>query len=140
MEQPTVGPSLRRRRPRARVAGERETQAIAAALGRAIREWRRAHGVTLEQLAAQVGIGRSRLAQLELGKGGTAPLALWVATGLAIGRPLAVSFSRAVEDAPRDGGHLGVQELDPPTRTRAWPRPDVRAPDALAPVGGRRSP
>jgi transcriptional regulator with XRE-family HTH domain len=103
--------SITSRRSGARLAGDRETQAIAATLGRAVRDWRRIHGVTLEQLARRVGIGRSRLAQLELGKGGNAPLGLWVATGHAINRPLAVGFSRAVEGAPLDGGHLGIQEL-----------------------------
>jgi transcriptional regulator with XRE-family HTH domain len=111
MDSIIVPPIARRRRTSVRLAGDRETQAIAAALGREIGAWRRVHRVTLEQLAARIGIGRSRLAQLELGKGGSAPLRLWVATGIAIGRPVAAGFSREIDAGPEDGGHLAIQEL-----------------------------
>lgn len=102
----------RARRTRVRVAGDRETQAIAALLGREIRTWRQRAGLTLAQLGERVGIGASRMGDLERGRGGEGPLSLWVALGIAIGRPLSLGFSRAADPAAvRDGGHLTIQEL-----------------------------
>ena len=74
-------------------------------------DWRLRRGLTLADLGAKVGIGKSRMADLEAGRGTEAPLSLWVALGIVIGRPLAVSFSRQAEPTVADGGHLGVQEL-----------------------------
>lgn len=99
------------RRTRTQVAGEREAHAIAVALGRELRAWRLGRGLTLRQLAARVGIGKSRLAQLEAGEGAEAPIRLWVALGIATGRPITLAFSREIAAGPRDGGHLTIQEL-----------------------------
>jgi transcriptional regulator with XRE-family HTH domain len=100
------------RRTRVRVVGDRETQAIVARLGREIRDWREHHGLTLAQLGARVGLGASRMGDIERGEGGEASFSTYVALGIAIGRPLAAMFSKGVEPAAtRDGGHLPIQEL-----------------------------
>ena len=57
-------------------------------------------------------MSRARLSQIERGEGAGTPLRAWVALGIALERPLAVSFSRPL-DAPRgtvDAGHLEIQE------------------------------
>jgi hypothetical protein len=67
--------------------------------------------MTQAQLAGVAGLSRARLGEIERGEGVGAPLGSWIALGFALKRPLAVSFSRAIEQALRDAGHLAIQEL-----------------------------
>lgn len=99
------------RRRTAQVAGDREAQALAATIGQEVRRGRVALGWTQAALAARVGIHQSWLGEIERGGGAGVPLHVWVALGIAIGRPLTVGLSRAIEPAVRDAGHLAVQEL-----------------------------
>lgn len=101
----------RQKRPVLRLSGDRESQALAANLGRAVRDRRVRLGLTQSALGRRVGVSHSRIGQVEQGRGHGAPLALWVAIGLAIGRPLAVTLSRPIDvDTPADAGHLAIQE------------------------------
>lgn len=92
--------------------GDALAAALAATLGREARTTRRRRRLTQQRLADETGISRSRYADIERGEGVTAPLGAWARIGAALGRPLAVAFSRDVEQPePRDAGHLAAQEL-----------------------------
>ncbi len=99
-------------RPQSLIAGQREAVAIAATLGGAVRASRRSMRLTLVQLGARAGLSRARLSQIERGDGQGAPLAVWIALGVAIGRPLAVGLSKSMDPdaALVDAGHLQIQE------------------------------
>lgn len=102
----------RRRETDAVREGHRRTSAIAVNLGSDVRGGRKRLNLTQDQLAARVGIDQTRLSQIELGGGQGVPLDVWVALGVALGRPLAVSFSRPLGEMrdPADAGHLAMQE------------------------------
>jgi transcriptional regulator with XRE-family HTH domain len=86
---------------------------MAIVLGTDLRRSRRRARLTQEQLGERVGVRRTRIGELELGKGASAPLALWVRLGKAVDRPFAASFSRDLREVPEpvDAGHLAAQEL-----------------------------
>src|SRR5207249_303057 len=99
------------RRTRMAIAGARESQAMAATLGREVDRTRRMRHLTLQQLAGRVGLQRTRVAEILGGRGATASLGTWVGLGIAIDRPLAVTLSRAIETSDlQDAGHLAAQE------------------------------
>jgi transcriptional regulator with XRE-family HTH domain len=99
------------RRTQVEVAGARETQRIAATLGSQIRATRRRRRLTQRGLGRRVGVGQSRISEIERGQGARATLELWVALGVALDRPLALTLSRDITMEPADAGHLAIQEL-----------------------------
>jgi transcriptional regulator with XRE-family HTH domain len=102
----------RRKRSARRLVGAREAIAIAPTLGGVVRHVRTRKGWTQRHLGGLVGVEQSWISEIESGKGGGVPLDLWVALGLAIGRPLAVGLTAALEPERRlaDAGHLEMQE------------------------------
>jgi len=86
---------------------------MAEALGRDVRATRRRLHMTQADLALRVGVHQTWVSDIELGRGHGAPISLWVAIGLALGRPLAVSLTRSADpDAIlMDAGHLELQEF-----------------------------
>jgi len=119
--------------------GHREAAAIAAHLGGEARRTRTRIRRTQAQVAARVGISRSRYAELERGEGAEAPLDVWVRVGLVLGRPLAVSLSRDANldgtAEPADAGHAAAQEL-----VLRLARLHGRRSDVELPIGLGRSP
>ena len=92
--------------------GVAEARRIATTLGLVVRAGRRRLRVSQAELGRRVGLSQTRVSSIERGLGVGLPLEVWVALGLAIGQPLAVSFSRSTrpEDALADAGHLEIQE------------------------------
>jgi hypothetical protein len=109
---PTLGPVrvTRRRRSSAELIGGREATLICAMLAAAIRAGRKAKRQTQAQLGAMIGISQPRVSEMERGLGTGAPIGTWIAAGIAVGRPLAISASRPLHQEPIDAGHLGAQE------------------------------
>jgi transcriptional regulator with XRE-family HTH domain len=104
--------SRRQRRPAVDIDAERRTRAIADNLGRDIRTTRRRLHLTQAALGERVGVHQTWISDIELGRGAGVALAVWVAIGVALDRPLAVSLSRPIDAAERlaDAGHLEIQE------------------------------
>jgi len=86
---------------------------VAATLGGEVRRSRLQRDLTLAELGDAVGIGPTRLHEIEVGQGASAPLALWFALGSALGRPFAAGLSREIPGVggPADAGHLAAQEV-----------------------------
>jgi transcriptional regulator with XRE-family HTH domain len=111
------------------VQAERESGRIAAALGAELRTTRRRRRLSQAALGARIGVGQSRISQLEAGAGRSAPVDTWVAIGLAVGRPIAMAFSRDIYPIePRDAGHLAGQELVLRFARKAGRRADAELP------------
>lgn len=68
--------------------------------------------MTQRALSAKIGISQTALSRIERGLGGGTPLQTWIALGIALGRPLAMSLSRPLDEprGPADAGHLEIQE------------------------------
>lgn len=92
--------------------GARLSASVAESLGRAVRHGRLKLRLTQKQLAARIGVHQSAISRIELGQGERVPLRVWVAFGVALGRPLAVSLTRPLGETrePTDAGHLAMQE------------------------------
>src|SRR5438477_5940583 len=105
--------AIRRQRPTDEIReATRLTHLLAVTLGLAVKSGRRAHGLTQRALGERVGVQQSWISRIELGHGGRASLQLWVALGVALGRPLAISLSKPLGETrqPADAGHLAMQE------------------------------
>jgi hypothetical protein len=101
----------RTKRSAVEIAGDRESRALAATLGRELRITRRHRRQRLQDTGRTAGISVARLSEIERGLGDTVPLRTWVRLGIAIERPLAVRFSPSIEpDRLADAGHLEMQE------------------------------
>ena len=94
-----------------REAGRLST-AVAVTLGQGVRAGRKRLKITQAALAERVQVDQSRISQIECGLGRGVGLELWVALGVAVGRPLAISFSKPLGETiePADAGHLAIQE------------------------------
>lgn len=101
----------RRRRTDEMIAGDREARSIAGTLGRETRSARLRRRIRQADLAVAVGLKQSRISAIERGLGIGTPLVVWTRIGAALGRPLAVSFSRDLSPEPADAGHLDGQEF-----------------------------
>ncbi len=89
----------------------RLTDSIARALGGGVRVGRKRLHLTQTQLGERIGIHQTGVSRIELGRGGSVPLEVWVRIGLVLGQPLAISLSRPVGAVrPADAGHLQIQE------------------------------
>ena len=106
------GPTTRRRPTETVREATRLTNAIAVSLGRAVRVSRLESGLSQAQVADRIGVHQSWISRIELGRGGSAGLDIWIAIGSALGRPLAIALSRPLgeERRPLDAGHLEIQE------------------------------
>lgn len=101
----------RRRRTQLDIAGDREARSIALALGGMVRQTRRKLRWSQDELAAKVGLKRTRIGDIERGQATGTPLIVWVRLGMALRRPLAMAFSRDLDPQPADAGHLDAQEF-----------------------------
>ena len=100
------------RRTDAEVQAARESARIGATLGSDLQRTRKRRRMTQAALGERIGLHQTRISEIEGGHGATAPLETWIALGIAVDRPLAVSFSRDIHpDETRDAGHLAAQEL-----------------------------
>lgn len=101
----------RRRRSDSAIVGELEARRIATSLGRSVREARKRARLPQVELGRRVGVSQARLSEIERGMGERLPLATWVSLGIALERPLAVSFSRSIDGGGlSDAVHLDIQE------------------------------
>jgi transcriptional regulator with XRE-family HTH domain len=82
------------------------------ALGQSVRAGRKRLRLSQAALAGRVAVHQSQVSRIESGKGSGAALDLWIRIGIALGQPLAVSFSRPFGESrqPIDAGHLEMQE------------------------------
>lgn len=94
-----------------REAGRLST-AVVVTLGQGVRAGRKRLKITQAALAERVQVDQSRISQIECGLGRGVGLELWVALGVVLGRPLAISFTKPLGEAqePADAGHLAMQE------------------------------
>ena len=101
----------RTKRPEAAISGANIARTAAITAGAEVRLARKRRRLTLVALAPRVGISRARLAEIEVGDGGGAPLEVWFALARALGRYLKFEFGRDPLSEVVDAGHLAIQEL-----------------------------
>jgi transcriptional regulator with XRE-family HTH domain len=98
------------RRSQLSVEATRRTSEQRIRIGGEIRTMRERRGLTRIELARRAGIGRMVESRVERGATNL-DLDVLQRIGLAMGRPLVVTFGRDLLEAPADAGHLAIQEL-----------------------------
>lgn len=98
------------RRSKLAVDAARRNQEQRTRIGGEIQAMRERRGWTRMELARRAGVGRMVEGRIERG---TTNLDIEVLQriGVALGRPLLVTFGRDMIEAPADAGHLAIQEL-----------------------------
>jgi transcriptional regulator with XRE-family HTH domain len=89
--------TLRIREQRIRIGGE-------------VRAMRERRGWTRTELARRAGIGRMVASRIERGESNL-DVDVLQRIGIALDRPLLVTFGRDLQEGPADAGHLAMQEL-----------------------------
>jgi hypothetical protein len=98
------------RRSRLAVEAAQRNQEGRARIGGEIRTMRERRGLTGTELARRAGIGRMVESRVERGATNL-DLDVLQRIGLALDRPLVVTFGRDILESPVDAGHLAIQEL-----------------------------
>jgi transcriptional regulator with XRE-family HTH domain len=98
------------RRSSLAIETERRMREQRLRLGAEVRSARERRGLTRTALADRAGIGRMVVSRIERGLTNL-DLAVLQRIGLALQRPVVVSFGRDLEEGPVDAGHLAMQEL-----------------------------
>jgi transcriptional regulator with XRE-family HTH domain len=110
-----AGMSERAIRPGGRAAvrsGRGRSGYLAMRLGTALRERRRAAGLTQREVGQQAVMSQQEISHLERGRGADAPLLTWAVVGAVVGLQFTAFFERAPgASEPRDLQHLRGQNL-----------------------------
>lgn len=93
------------------VDAERRSLEQLARAGGDVREGRRRKRLTQEGLGVRVGLSQATVSRVERGYGGGLTMDAWQRIGLAVDRPLVVTFQRDTTGDTADAGHLAIQEL-----------------------------
>ncbi len=108
---PEPQPHRRRSRTALRLGRERADY-LAHRLGNALRERRRAVGLTQREVAERTSLSQQEVSHLELGRGRATSSLTWAGVGAAVGLQLAAFFEQAPgADLPHDIQHLRAQNL-----------------------------
>lgn len=99
------------KRTRSRIAGAGFATSAARVAGAEVRRSRARRRLTQASLASKVGISRSRLADVEAGRGAGLALETWLALAHVLDRYLRFEFVRDPLEEPADAGHLQIQQL-----------------------------
>ena len=86
------------------VDGERRNREQLARAGGEVREGRRRKHLTQRQVGARVGLAQATISRVERGHGGGLTMDAWQRIGLAIDRPLVVTFQRETTGETADAG------------------------------------
>jgi transcriptional regulator with XRE-family HTH domain len=98
------------RRSQLALEADRRNREQRARIGGEIRVMRERRGWTRTELARRAGIGRMVQSRVERGSTNL-DLDVLQRIGVAMDRPLVVTFGRDILEAPVDAGHLAIQEL-----------------------------
>jgi len=82
-----------------------------ARAGAGIRAARKRKRLTQRELGRLAGLSQAAISRAERGLGGGMTLDAWQRIGLALDRPLVVTFQRDLSGETADAGHLAMQEL-----------------------------